>query len=574
MTQQTLTAPVPAPVRAGPSSWPATQEEVPAWAGTFGADLERYMVWFGMIVASTTGDPDRLDRTAADWSGAAFAMGGLRTRMEQADRATVTWTGPAREAFSLASDGLQARLHQEQDKFPEVASALTAAAGALRMAQANARSVTLAFLRDAEMQRQLVNAFASTEGVVLNARAEYATRLQKRFEAYQPQGLEVVRRLDTDMREVARRLTAATPTAEGIRAWFDPVVRRRALEVAAGLRRGDGTVLVGETELAFGVAQGVINFGPEYVRMKGRLGPADAVQFGIMTMPAGIARNVITYGLDQTLFDNTWYQLPTTIAGNYAAAYSTNWAAGKLLGAKYKTNVPGLLGLNNSITSWALAQKPWAYEHGIMTRPELIDSVGKPIALSNEAWWGNVGYDTTMIGVPAAVLFGGEAAWGVRTGGKGAMIGEGSATFLTEFGVGGATTVIADTYSQRPPEPNSWTQAAHDWARPKWEYLQQHPATITVGAAMSGAMSGMSYLEAMAGADPRAGHHAGDIVLERSAWGPFEQHTLVRMTPEMETQVAAQEAARQARLQAEWDDIQDAGAAIRDNTWRRWVAAP
>ncbi len=535
--------------------WPRTSAEILAWAARYDRRLLHYLEWFGTVVVACTGEPDRLEAEARLWDQLGRDWRVVQHRLTDSLAVVDTWQGRAADSYRCAHRELTARIDAEAVRLPQVAAALRTARAGLQTSRAEAVTVTRLFLHDVQTRTASIRAATPSLAATM---AESV--IQQSFEQYRPRAVDVVTRLRATMGTVTERLGAATPDARGLAAWLSPELTRRGVRVFLNHENP-----IGSTELTMGVVGGVLNVPAEAIRQKGRM--TSPWGWALSTLPAGVIRNVASYA-DLPFSDNLLYQLPATVAVNGAAVYGSNgamklinrtaWAEERFGAGTMFHDTPGKLLVNNSITSLLLAGKQPLYSVFPGMRPELITESGDSRPLTNGTALANNVYDIGAIGGPAAAIFGWDSYAAIRGQGLGvaAAATAGAKTAAMEAGV--ATVAVAigeDMY--RPPEPGSTAQRWFDDAAAGWRVVQEHPATIATGAAMSALSSEADYVGATV---QRLRHvpQVGEAII-------MPDHTVTRVTEQMahDAQVRYQQAVELQRRSLE--DISTAGRAMTDN---------
>jgi hypothetical protein len=324
-----------------------------------------------------------------------------------------------------------------------------------------------------EVEQQVTQSPYGTNAAV--AQAQYHAAIESLGQRAVAAGLAVVKALDAVLQQVAEQFRTAT--------YLSPTGVAASTQLTAfgehyvdGLSHGDLSVLAGPGDITLGAANGALLIPPEYSRQLGRLGSAGALSFALRTAPGSAIRNTMMVASDRPVFASPLVQVPWTIGANYASVYGSNWAAGKILGPSARTDVPGLLAVNNSVVSLSLQARGPLWANGLVPKPELIDERGLPVYLSNKSYNANLGYDIAVINGPPTLLFAGEAAL-ARRAGIAAAVQQGNLveaaalraaatrdfvrTAGVEAGVGTLATVLGDGVMQLPPEPG-WQRSSYE----------------------------------------------------------------------------------------------------------------
>jgi uncharacterized protein YukE len=539
--------------RAAADSWPRTTPQIAPWTARYDSRLVHYLEWFGTVVVACTGEPDRLKAEARLWDQLGRDLRAVQQRLTDSLAAAATWQGQAADTYRTAHLELAARLDDEVYRLPQVAAALRTGRDGLRTARIEAVKVTQLFLTD--VQTRTASIRAATPAL---AASMTSSVIEQTFQQYRPRALRVVATLRAVMRSVDERLQAATPNARGLSAWLSPELTRRGVRVILNHENP-----IGSTELTMGVVGGVLNVPAEVIRQRGRM--ASPLGWALSTLPAGVIRNVASYA-DLPFSDNELYQLPATVGVNWVAVYGSNgvmklinktaWATEKFGAGTMFHDTPGKLLVNNSITSLLLAGKQKLYQVFPGMRPELITESGDSRPLTNDTALANNYYDMGAIGGPAAAIFGWDAYSAMR--GKGLLTAAGAGVQTAAMEAGVATVAVAigeDMY--RPPEPGSTAQRWFDNTAAGWRVVQEHPATIATGAAMSALSSEADYLGATV---QRLRHvpQVGELII-------MPDNSVAQVTEQMarDAQVRYQQAVELQRRSLE--DLSTAGRAMTDN---------
>ncbi|MBI4939461.1 MAG: hypothetical protein HY830_01790 [Actinobacteria bacterium] len=213
----TLPATAAAPAVRGAGGWPVVTEDIGPWASGHHAALVGYLHGFGTAIVSVTGDPARLEATAATWEEAASTLDDVVRRLDATGQDVPSWRGAARTAYEHARAVTRRRVADEAPRATATARALRAAAAAEGEARVAAIGVTVAFLGHAEAARLRALAVPMTAGGPLPA---WRTELARIFAAHADQARDVVATFRARMAEVVTVLESTEPS------WVDRATRR------------------------------------------------------------------------------------------------------------------------------------------------------------------------------------------------------------------------------------------------------------------------------------------------------------------------------------------------------------
>ena len=410
---------------------------------------------------AVTGEPQELAAVADGWVRCADSTGAAAETVRRGtDPAGLGW-------FGLSADQFDARTVATTSRMSAIAAEVAATAAPLR---------DLA-VKLGESRRNLV-------GIIdwyLRAVSEGRALFQQVLGTIDP---HTTRRIYRDyVRQVGLRATAWGRSVLETYQYFTEQAAERLRDVAylrlgrgqqlrqltpygqhyvAELGQGNMGVLASPTDLSIGLLYGTTSFPFELSRKINTLGWTKGSRYAFEATPAGIFRNVAMLGLGHEVLEDPFARSLKAVTGNVAVTYGSNAVSGLLFGKNARTDVPGLLAVNNSITSLMLLNRP-----GFLPQPELIDEYGRPEYLTNRAYNWNTLYDMVAIGGPPALIFGAETALSHRsTIGKAVDSGDvlrvaaeveragqaGLTSGLTSFSLAGLSTVIGGVVDP-PPEP-------------------------------------------------------------------------------------------------------------------------
>ncbi len=361
-----------------------------------------YLALLRRMEQSLTGAPARLTAVATRWTDCASGLGDTAESMRRGtDPARLGWLGLTADNFDTGVLATDYRLRAVATELAATAAPLQNLARKLGESRRNLTAIIDWYLQEVRRGRDLTRGLLGhlPPNTVQDVYHDYLHRVGRRATAW---GRSVVDTYQYFADDAASRLRDATHLRlDSLQqlGQLTPYGQHYVTELAAG----NLGVMATPKDLVVGGVYGGLTFPFELGRKIHSDGLALGSQYALLATPPGTLRNVGMLAAGHQIFEHPLLTNLQGVVANASVTYGSNTVSSWLLGPQSRTDAPGLLTINNALSSLMLLNRP-----GFLPQPELIDEHGRPVHLTNSSYNWNLSYDTVAIGGPTAVIFGAE----------------------------------------------------------------------------------------------------------------------------------------------------------------------